>query len=194
MMKTNLPVIILRGIVLLPKNDIKLEFEKGDSSIIIDEAEMFHHGRLMVVCDSNTTDEVNYRKLSKIGLVSKLSHKIELPNGRIRIVISGLYRAKVDNYLNISQKDEVLEAIVSKVNEDKIDEKEEKILVDKVRKEMSSHVKTISYLSNSILEVIKPIESLSQITDILAMNLAVDLNRLLEYLKCFSPEERAKML
>ena len=63
MTKTNLPVILLRGVVLLPNNDVKLEFEKGDSSIIIDEAEMFHHGNLLVICDTNVTDEINYKKV-----------------------------------------------------------------------------------------------------------------------------------
>lgn len=194
MMKTNLPVILLRGIVLLPNNDIKLEFEKGDSSIIIDEAEMFHHNKLLVVCDTETVEDVNYKKLPKMGIISKLSHKIELPNGRIRIVISGLSRAKVDNYLNADKKDEVLEAIVTELDEEVINEKEEKILVEKVKKEMNSHVKTISYLSNSILEAIKNVDSLSKITDIVAMSLAVELERLVDYLNCLNPEKRTNMI
>lgn len=194
MMKTNLPVILLRGIVLLPNNDIKLEFEKGDSSIIIDEAEMFHHNKLLVVCDTETDEDINYKKLPKMGIISKLSHKIELPNGRIRIVISGLSRAKVDNYLNADKKDEVLEAIVKELDEEVINEKEEKILVEKIKKEMTSHVKTISYLSNSILEAIKNVDSLSKITDIVAMSLAVELERLVDYLNCLNPEKRTNMI
>lgn len=194
MMKTNLPVILLRGIVLLPNNDIKLEFEKGDSSLIIDEAEMFHHNKLMVVCDTETVEAVNYKNLPKMGIISSLSHKIELPNGRIRIVISGLSRARVDNYLNADKKDEVLEAIVTELDEELINEKEEKILVEKIKKEMTSHVKTISYLSNSILEAIKPVNSLSKITDIVAMSLGVELERLLDYLNCLNPEKRTNMI
>lgn len=194
MMKINLPVILLRGIILLPNNDIKLEFEKGDSSIIIDEAELFHHGELLVVCDKETSDEVNYKKLPKIGIIAHLSRKIELPNGRLRIVLSGIARAKVDNYLNADKKDEVLEAIVTELIEEKIDEKEEKIFVEKIKKQMESHVKKISYLSNSILSIINPLENLSKITDVVAMSLAVNLERLLEYLNCLNPKLRTKML
>lgn len=194
MMKTNLPVILLRGIVLLPNNDIKLEFEKGDSSIIIDEAEMFHHNKLLVVCEAETINEVDYKHLPKMGIISKLSHKIELPNGRIRIVISGLSRARVDTYLNADKKDEVLEAIITELNDEKIDEKEEKILIQKIKKDMESHVKTISYLSNSILNVIKPLDNLSKITDIVAMSLSVELDRIIKYLECLDPKERTKML
>lgn len=194
MTKTNLPVVLLRGVVLLPNNDVKLEFEKGDSSIIIDEAEMFHHGNLLVICDTNSTAEINYKKLPKIGIIAHLNHKIELPNGRVRVVFSGLSRANVDMYLNANQKDDVLEAIVTKLDEEKIESKEEKVLVEKVKKEVSTHVKKISYLSNGILSTIKDIDSLSKITDIVAMSLSVDLSRLIDYLNCLDPKERLNML
>ena len=194
MTKTNLPVILLRGVVLLPNNDVKLEFEKGDSSIIIDEAEMFHHGNLLVICDTNVTDEINYKKLPKIGIIAHLNHKIELPNGRIRVVFSGLSRASVDMYLNANQKDDVLEAIITKLDDKSVELKEEKVLVEKVKKEVSTYVKKISYLSNSILSAIKDIDSLSKITDIVAMSLSVDLSRLIDYLNCLDPKERLNML
>lgn len=194
MMKKNLPVILLRGIVLLPNNDIKLEFEKGDSSIVIDEAEMFHDGKILVVCDPKVDNEYNFKKLPTIGVVSKLSHKIELPNGRIRIVISGLCRARVNNYLNALKKDEVLEAIVEELEEKTVDEKEEKILIAKINKEVETHVKKISYLSNSILSSIKDVDNLSKITDIVALSLSVELDRLVEYLECLDPKERTNML
>ncbi len=194
MTKMNLPVILLRGVVLLPNNDVKLEFEKGDSSIIIDEAEMFHHGKLLVVCDAETVEEVNYKNLPKIGIIARLNHKIELPNGRIRVVFSGLSRASVDMYLNANQKDDVLEAIVTELEEEKIDLKEEKVLVDKVKKEVATHVKKISYLSNSILSAIDNVDKLSKITDIVAMGLSASLERLIEYLNCLNPKERLNML
>lgn len=194
MTKLNLPVVLLRGVVLLPNNDVKLEFEKDDSSIIIDEAEMFHHGNLLVVCDSETTGAVNYKKLPKTGIIAHLSHKIELPNGRIRVVFNGLSRANVDMYLNADKKDEVLEAIVTKIDEEKLEEKEEKILVEKAKKEVSKYVKKISYLSNSILSAIDEVDDLSKITDIVAMSLNVSLIRLIEYLNCSSSKERLKMI
>ena len=45
-MKTNLPVIILKGIVLLPNNDIRLEFENDDSKNIVDISELFHDNKV----------------------------------------------------------------------------------------------------------------------------------------------------
>ena len=48
-MKLNLPVILLKGTVLMPYNEIKLEFEDEPSKSIIDESELFHNNKLFVV-------------------------------------------------------------------------------------------------------------------------------------------------
>ncbi len=192
MTKTNLPVILLKGIVLLPNNDIKLEFDKGASSVIIDEAELFHNSQLMIVCDTDVESKSN--KLPYMGIVAKLSHKIELPNGRIRLLVSGQRRARVVEYLNGNKKDEILEGIITYLEEEKIDEKEEKFYISKIRKEVAAHVKKISYLSNSILSSINETDDLSKITDIVAVSLSVSSERLLEYLNCLSPKERLSMI
>lgn len=192
MTKTNLPVILLKGIVLLPHNDIKLEFKKDDSGIIVEEAEYFHNNKILIVCEpSIDSDE---KKLPEIGIIAKLSHKIELPNGRIRVTVSGVQRAHVVSYLNPSFKDEVLEAIITTAEEETINKKEEAVLVAKIKKEVSNHVSKISYLSNSIMGLIDEIDSLSKITDIVAMTLSVELDRLMEYLTCLNPKTRTEML
>ena len=48
-MNSNLPVILLRGTVLLPEAEIKLEFNDEFSKSIIEEAELFHNKQLLVV-------------------------------------------------------------------------------------------------------------------------------------------------
>ncbi len=192
MTKTNLPVILLKGIVLLPHNDIKLEFKKDDSGIIIEESEYFHNNKILIVCEpSIDSDE---KKLPKVGIIAKLSHKIELPNGRIRVTVTGIKRASVVSYLNQSFKDEVLEAIITTIDEKEIDKKEENVYISKIKKELSNHISKISYLSNSIMAVIDNIDSLSKLTDIVAMTLSVELDRLMEYLICTDPKKRTEML
>ena len=76
MIKTELPVIILKGIVLLPNNDIKLEFDNDLSKNIIDVAELFHDNKILIVSNENLLEEnINLDELPKIGVISKISHK-----------------------------------------------------------------------------------------------------------------------
>ena len=105
-MKTNLPVILLRGLVLLPHNEIRLEFDNDESKNIIDVAELFHDGHLLVTSYKDELEETpNKNELPKIGVIGKISHRMELPNGKTRVVIKGQRRAEVFDYLNVNTND-----------------------------------------------------------------------------------------
>ena len=60
MTRTNLPVILLKGIVLLPNNDIKMEFTRNESDIIVSEAEFFHNNKILIVCDTEDSDSKKF--------------------------------------------------------------------------------------------------------------------------------------
>ncbi len=195
MIKTDLPVILLRGIVLLPNNDIRLEFDSDDSKNIIDVSELFHDNNILVVSQNNPLEEVpNVKELPKIGVMAKISHKMELPNGKTRVIITGIKRAKIHEYLNLNKSSEVLEAIVSEIELEISDEKQEKALTRKLYKEVESYIKTVPYMSNSILSIIINVSNLSKMTDIVAPNLPIEIGRMQMYLKETSAYKRSQMI
>lgn len=195
MIKTELPVIILKGIVLLPNNDIKLEFDNDLSKNIIDVAELFHDNKILIVSNENLLEEnINLDELPKIGVISKISHKISLPNGKVRLIITGIKRCKVIEYLNKNKKDDILDAIIEEIKEEKIEEQEEKALTKKLYREVEYHTKAIPYVSNSVLSLISNITSLDKMTDIVGPYLQTDQTRLIKYLNEISSKERLKLI
>lgn len=194
-MKSNLPVIILRRIILLPNNDIRLEFENDDSKSIVDVSELFHDNHVLVVSQINLLEEKpNIHELEKYGVVSKISHKMELPNGKVRVTITGLYRAQVHEYLNKNREDDILESIISKSEIDSISEKEEEAFTRKLYREMESYIKNLPYISNSVLSLIHNVTSLNTMTDIIVPYLQIDNLRTIEYLKQTSSLKRLEMI
>lgn len=195
MIKTNLPVILLRGLVLLPNNEIRLEFDNDLSKNIIDVSELFHDNMLLVVSASNPLEEMpNENDLPNIGVISKIINKIELPNGKSRVIIRGISRAYINEYLNLKRPSEVLESIVTKLEEKKLDSKMEKIMISKIRRELEVYIKKVSYSSNSILSLVSGISSLSKLTDVIAPHILIDNNRLVDYLKETDCEIRGEMI
>ena len=67
-MKLNLPVIILNRTVLLPSQELKLEFDDQISKGIIDESEFFHNNRVFVVTQNTLENKVQINNLPLIGL------------------------------------------------------------------------------------------------------------------------------
>ena len=194
-MKTNLPVIILKGIVLLPNNDIRLEFENDDSKNIVDISELFHDNKVLVVSQLDLLEEMpNIDELEKYGVVSKISHKMELPNGKVRVTINGLYRAEVHEYLNKNRPDDILESIISKKISEELPEKEEKAFIRKLYREMELYIKALPYVSNSVLSLVNNVTSLDKMTDIIIPYLQIDNKRTMKYLKENSALKRLEMI
>lgn len=195
MIKTNLPVILLRGIVLLPNNEIRLEFDNDLSKNIIDVSELFHDNNILVVSQTNPLEEVpDVKELPKVGVISKITHKMELPNGKTRVIIRGKMRAKIYEYLNFNKGTEVLESIVSTGENINIDKKEEEVLIRKLYRDIENYIKSVPYTSNSVLSMISNVNDLSKMTDIIAPHLPINNKRLQEYLDNFDPISRTGMI
>lgn len=193
MHKTDLPVILLRGIVLLPNNEIRLEIDNENNKNVIDIAFLFHDKNILVVTNPDPLEEKpNIKNLPKIGVISKIINRIELPNGKTRVIIKGIKRARIYEYLNLNRTDDLLEAIVSKIEETEVEN--ENILTKKLFREFELAVKKIPYLSNSVLSLLTGVDDLSTMTDMVVPHLPISLERSLEYLENNSPVNRFEMI
>ena len=195
MKKINLPVIVLKGIILLPNNDIRLEFQDNETKNIIDVSEMFHDNKLLVIGQIDTIEEsTNISELPKIGVISKVNHKVKLPNGNIRVTISGISRAYVHEYMNLNNKLDSLECITSEILENKPDVATEPIILKKLYNEFEKHIRIVPYITNSILSTLVTVKTLSQMTDIIANQISSTNERLNEYLLTFDINTRVEMV
>ena len=185
--KYNLPVILLKGIVLLPQNTLKLEFNNKDTDTnVIDMSLLFHNGYILVVSEYSSSNT------PKIGVLSKIENNIKLPNGNIRVDIVGLRRVKTLEFLNPTKIQEPLESIVCEIKLKQIDN--EQIIINKLIKEIKSYTKNIPYISNSIISLIENEKSLDRLTDIVVPTLISSKDRILEYLNSIDPLKRGEML
>lgn len=187
MKKYNLPVILLKGIILLPQNTLKLEFDsKNTDNNVIDMSLLFHDNYILVV------SEYDSRNLPKIGILSKIENNLVLPNGNTRVDIKGLRRVNIVEFLNLNKVKEPLESIVSEIEVEKVDNEE--IIINKLVKEIKSYVKNIPYISNSMISLIEKEKSLDKFTDIVVPTLINNRKRMLEYLNITNPNVRGEML
>ena len=193
MLKTDLPVILLRGITLIPNNDLKIEFDNETSKSIIDVSELFHNRNILVVTTNNPLEEnIDLEKLPKIGVISKIEHRMELPNGKTRVIIKGIERAKIYEYLNLGKGEDLIEAIASSVEDEQVNN--EDVLIQKLFRELEGAIKKIPYLSNGFLAKLNNIKSLAKMTDIVVPHLPISLERINEYLEVTSSSRRMEMI
>lgn len=195
MHKKNLPVIVLKGNFLLPNNDIKLELESENSKNIIEESSLFHDNYILTVTQENELEEhIHIEELPTIGVVARVNYKLELPNGKMRVILNGLYRVTVKQYLKVSKNDDALESIVTDLISEKMNSREERIYIHKLKREVENYIKKVPYVSNSILSSLEDIESLSELTDTIVPYLQINLKRYSDYLYEISSKKRMEMI
>ena len=194
MVKTNLPVILLRGAVLLPYCEFRLELNNDIDKHILKLSEDFHDKHILIVSPSNPLEEViDIDSLPKIGTVAKINMKMELGN-ITRIMLEGVNRVKVEEYVNYGENDSVLNAVITSTTQFAMSPLDETALIRKLNRRVETYVSKVPNISNGILSQISNVNSISKISDIVANYLPIEFERKLEYLNTINPYKRVIML
>ena len=189
-----MPVILLRGLVLLPHAEVRFEFEQHQAKNMIDIAELFHDNQIFVMNGPDQFEENPVLDdIARIGVVAKILNKVELPNGKIRVVMRGEKRARILEFLHQNQNGE-MEAFIETDIETKVEDAETAILSAKLNRELDHYLELIPYVSNSIVEKIRTSSNLSVVTDLIAAHLPLTFERLKEYLYECNPKLRTEMI
>lgn len=192
MTKKSLPVLLLRNMVLFPWSEIRLEFDSDNDKKVISLAESCYENDIVIVNPNDLLEiDPDISELPKIGVLASIKMKIEMPNGKTRIILSGVNRVNVHTY---TKDDNIFEAMVSDTEEDELDSKEELAYSRALNKHIEIYVKEVPYMSNSVLGQIAGITSISRLSDIIALFLPTTFERKKEYIEEVSSTSRVKMI
>ena len=194
MIKSNLPVILLKNLVLLPHQEVRVEIKSSVSKKVTEISKLYHDSEVLVVCPLNSLEEnPDVSDLPRIGVVGKIKSVIDLPNGNMRIIISGLYRVKVISYVNYSNEEEILDSIITniEINESEI---ETTAYSRKLMSELEGYVSKNPFISNSIMSQLRPSVTLDKMTDLIGSFLTLSFEKKLSLMLDSSPISRSKIL
>ena len=193
MVETNLPILFLRDVVLLPYNELRIEISKENEKRVLDTSERRHDNHILFVNLVDSLEEKpNIRKLPKIGVLGKVKSKIELPNGIIRIVVVGIDRVEVLNY--IENDNNTYEAFVIPTKAYDYNELESNALKRILIKDLNNYIEISSYISNNVLGRITGINSIGRLTDIIVDELPFEYLSKIKYIEMSNPMNRIKLI
>lgn len=192
MENTVLPVILLKKIILLPYNELRLEFDNETSKNIIGLSSREYDNNVIVVTQLDYLEEKPMLDdLSKVGVIASVKSKIELPNGKTRVVLEGISRAYINEYIN---EEQIIKANATCLLDDELEEEVNHVVSRKLKKEIENYIKIVPYISNSVISQVEDSKSLSCTTDIIVNHLHISIDRKLKYIGCSDPLRRTKMI
>ena len=193
MIKTKLPVIVLRNLVLLPHGEIKLEISNADDKNIIDNSIKYHDNYVILVSAKGLINEnIELTELPNVGIIGKITSNFELPNNHIRINIEGINRASIFNY--IDNKNSNLEAVIGPISIDEIDKDEEEANLRLLKREFAGYISISPNISNNIIIKLNEETNLDKLTDKIANMIPFNFENKNKYIYEFNSVKRSDML
>jgi len=181
-------VLIINDMVIFPNNEVRIEYDNNYDNQIINIVDHIEDNLMLIV---NPIDDKakGITSLPKYGILGRLKLKMNVPNGKTRIVIEGLDRVELlnyeeeDNYYKASYKDIELE------------EKEDyKNYGNLLLKSLDTYINKVPYMGNAILTQIDQVDNLSDLCDLIASFLPLGYDQKKKYITTLSPTERCELL
>lgn len=194
-MQQKYPVMLLKGLILLPNQEVKIELNNELSKSVTKLANSEYNRELLVITPKNTLEETpDVTDLPEVGVIGKIKSRIELPNGNVRLTIKGIGRVRILEFANNASNNDILEAEVTKIDLPEFDEVEKKANIKKLVELTTEYVSASNHLSNSIINHIKTMDNLDRLTDAICAFLPISFNKKLEYIEEINALYRAKGL
>lgn len=192
-MTFNIPVILLKNLVILPNQEIKLELKNVISGKAINESSSNFKGEILVIAPTDVLEEEpTAQDLPKVGVIARIKNKLD-NDGVIEVKLRGLRRVAVSKYFQEVNSD-ILYSEVMYIDLPSLVPEEENAILKKLVSVLKEYINVSKTVSNDILTFVSSNKDLNKITDAITSFLPFNITKKLEYMEEINPIKRAKSL
>ncbi len=188
--KESMPLLPIRDIVVYPFMILPL-FVGRDASIQAVEASLSEFDRLILLSSQkDITDESPHPdEIYQTGTVAMIMRMRKLPDGRLKILVQGLSKAKIINFEQEAPYFKVkLEKVVESITQH--DEVETNALMRNIKEQLEKLISLGKVLSSDILMVLEDIHEPGRLADLISSNLNLHVSEAQMILETLDPIER----
>ncbi len=99
MKKLIVPLLPLRGLFVYPTMVLHLDVGRDKSVQALEKAMVDDHLIFLTTQKDLSIDEPTEEDLYKMGTLTKVKQMLKLPNGTIRVLVEGLIRAEITEFM-----------------------------------------------------------------------------------------------
>jgi ATP-dependent Lon protease len=186
-----LPVLPLKDTVIFPYIILPLSVGRDKSVLAVDRALAESRVIMLVAQKDGANDNPGEADLYSVGTAAVIMRMLKLPDGRIRILVQGLARAKVEH---ISQVEPYLQAKIERIEEPSAGERSLEIeaLVRSVKESLDRAVTLGKGISPEVMVIAANLEDAGRLADLAASNLDLKPEEAQGILETLHPVERLK--
>ena len=167
-----LPLLPLRDVVVYPHMVLPL-FVGRERSIEALEHAMLDNKQVLLVAQRNAgDDQPGADDLYQVGTVSNILQLLKLPDGTIKVLVEGSYRAAV---LAVDEEDQFAVASVREIESESLGEKDGAALVRVTVEQFEKYVGLSKKVPAEVLTSLSGIDEPGRLADTISAHMSVDL-------------------
>ena len=174
--------------VIFPNNEVRIEYDNTYDKQMIDIVDRIDDN-LMLIVNPIGDAITNVTSFPKIGVLGRLKLKMNVPNGKTRIVIEGIERVKLSSFVE--------EGNYFKADYDEVEieeTKEDSDYFNLLVKSLENYISKVPYMGNAIMSQLNGTKTLNDLCDLIVSFLPISYENKKRYITTISPIERAKFL
>ena len=191
--KRTLPLLPLRGLTVFPYMILTFDVGREKSVKALDEAMVNDQLIFLVAQKDAKNDSPDVDDIYRVGTISRVKQLLRLPGNTIRVLVEGICRAEVKKYIQ-TEPYFIAETAEKIIPEDKSKKVEYEALKRRVLSTFEEYARLNGRISPETVSSISAIDEISQLSDVIAANLQVRIDRKQEILNEFHPEKRMEKL
>lgn len=188
----SIPLIPLRGLTIFP--DMVIHFDAGrEKSVKAVEKAMENSEYIFLAAQKDERKEnPEQADISKIGTVSKIKQLIKLPNNTIRVLVEGVKKGIIKEFLD---NEDYFEVIIEEINEEyPKDDVEIEAHFKMLKKTFITFVKLLGDESNEMPLNIENEDDIAEFTNMVSGYLPIDYRKKQELLETLDINKRIEKL
>ena len=189
-----LPVLPLKDVVLFPYVIVPLSISREKSIAAVDAALAEQRILLLAAQKDSSVEEPGPADLFGVGTAAAVMRMLKLPDGRIRLLVQGLSRVKIDSFLAESPS---LRAKVTRIPEPETAQppnEETEALVRSVKEALEKTVSLGKQISPEVMLVAAGLEEPARLADLAASNLELKVDEAQKVLETVAAADRLRIV
>ncbi|MBP7791624.1 MAG: endopeptidase La [Candidatus Goldbacteria bacterium] len=185
------PLLALRDLVIFPNMVIPL-FVGREKSIKALETAMERDRIIFLVAQKDArTDDPKKKDIFEMGTISEILQILKLPDGAIRVLVEGLTRGKIKEYL---QEEPFFEVSIERINENTVKTKEIEALMRMIMDEFQKYVRMNKKIPPETLMSVSEIDNPGRLADVIAAHIYLKNEEKQNLLEMEDPAKRLQQL
>ncbi|MGE7886065.1 endopeptidase La [Bacillus cereus] len=193
-MNTNeriVPLLPLRGVLVYPTMVLHLDVGRDKSIQALEQAAMDENIIFLAMQKEMNIDDPKEDDIYSVGTLAKVKQMLKLPNGTLRVLVEGLHRAEVIEFI---EEENVVQVSIKTVTEEVEDDLEEKALMRTLLEHFEQYIKVSKKVSNETFATVADVEEPGRLADLIASHLPIKTKQKQEILEIVSVKDRLHTL